>query len=192
MKPAVFLDRDGTINEDTGYVGHPDRVRMLPGAARAIRRLNAAGQRVVVVTNQSGVARGLFSTSDVEAVHCRIRELLEEEGAYVDAFYYCPHHPTEGSGPYARPCTCRKPAPGMLLRAAEEMGLDLGRCVLAGDQGGDLSCAQAAGCVGILVRTGKGERTLEDVCAGRVPRPAYVAEDLMEAAGWILSVGRKA
>ena len=95
---AIFLDRDGTINEDTGYVGQPDRVGMLPGAGRAIRMLNEAGRRVVVVTNQSGVARGLYAESDVEAVHHRIRELLAEEGARVDAFYYCPHHPTEGGG----------------------------------------------------------------------------------------------
>ena len=191
MRSAVFLDRDGTINEDTGYVGDPDRVRVLPGAGRAIRRLNEAGRPVVVVTNQSGVARGFFSEEDVETVHRRVQDLLAEEGAHIDAFHYCPHHPTVGRDPYTGPCTCRKPEPGMLLRAAEEMGLTLRGCVLVGDQESDLVCAHRAGCAGILVRTGKGEETLRNLEAGMVPRPAYVATDLFDAVGWILSVERR-
>src|SRR4051794_9602805 len=129
-RPAVFLDRDGVLIEEAHYLADPARVRPIPGAAEGIHRLNRLGIPVVVVTNQAGVARGLFPEERVREVHDRLAGLLARAGAHVDRFYYCPHHPTAGVGPYRVECACRKPRPGMLLRAAAELGLDLGRSYL--------------------------------------------------------------
>lgn len=131
--PAVFLDRDGTIIEEVEYLDRLEKMRLLPGAAEAIRLINASGMKTVVVTNQSGIARGLFDIPFVEQCHRHLREMLAKDGAFVDGIYYCPHHPTEGRGPYLRICDCRKPAPGMLLRAAEELSIDSSRSYMVGD-----------------------------------------------------------
>jgi D-glycero-D-manno-heptose 1,7-bisphosphate phosphatase len=156
LKPAVFLDRDGVVIEDSHYLGHADRIRPLPGAAEAIAGLNRAGWPVVVVTNQSGVARGLFSESDVGAVHARLAEVLREFGARIDAFHYCPHHPEAEVAAYRVECECRKPKSGMLRRAAAELGLDLAASWLVGDRVTDLEAGAAVGCRTVLVRTGYG------------------------------------
>jgi D-glycero-D-manno-heptose 1,7-bisphosphate phosphatase len=124
LKPAVFLDRDGVVIEDSAYVGTPDRVQLVPGAAEAVAALNRAGWPVVVVTNQAGVGRGLFTEADVDRVHAHIRSLLRSHGAAIDAFHFCPHHPEAELPRYRVVCECRKPQPGMLLRAAAELELD--------------------------------------------------------------------
>jgi D-glycero-D-manno-heptose 1,7-bisphosphate phosphatase len=206
MRRAVFLDRDGTISEEIGYIHAADlpRYALLPRSAEGIRRLHEAGYAVVVLTNQSGVARGYFPASQVDAVHARMRGLLAAQGAQVDGIYYCPHHP-EPAAPAdngqlppgrvaARPvpelcfdCDCRKPKAGLALRAAAELGLDLKASWMVGDKGADLGVAQSAGLKGgILVKTGYGVGTLEKLQAkGRTP--AFVASDLAGAADMILT-----
>jgi D-glycero-D-manno-heptose 1,7-bisphosphate phosphatase len=145
-RPAAFLDRDGTINEDRNYVGRADDVRLLPGAAAAIARLNAAGVPVVVVSNQSGIARGYFTLADYESVGARLAQLLAAEGAVIDATYMCPHHPT-----ITGPCDCRKPATFLYRRAATDLGLDLARSLYVGDRWHDTEPADALGGRGVLV-----------------------------------------
>ncbi len=158
--PALFLDRDGVLIEEVEYLARPEQVRLSAGAAAAIRKVNDAGWRVVVVSNQSGVARGLFPESVLPEVHRVIADgLLVEAGASVDRFYYCPHHPTEGQGRYRVECDCRKPKPGMLRKAAAELGIDLARSWMVGDRLTDLQAGAAAGCRTILVRTGYGHST---------------------------------
>lgn len=156
LKPAVFLDRDGVVIEDSHYLGDAARVRLLPRSAETIAALNGAGWVVVVVTNQSGVARGLFSLESVGAVHDRIAALLNPHGAKVDAFQFCPHHPEAELADFRSDCDCRKPKPGMLHRAAREYGLDLPASWMIGDRASDLQAGAAAGCRTVLVRTGYG------------------------------------
>jgi D-glycero-D-manno-heptose 1,7-bisphosphate phosphatase len=149
---AVFLDRDGTINADTAYVASPDAVRLLAGAGRAVGRLNRAGWRVMVVSNQSGLARGHFDEAALAATNARLRELLAAEGAALDAIYVCPHLAEGATVPrYAGECDCRKPAAGLLRRAAEHWGLDLAACWMVGDAVRDVEAGRAAGCRTILL-----------------------------------------
>ncbi len=183
-RPAVFLDRDGTIVREVDYLRSPEELRLLPHAADAIRRLNEIGFAVVVTTNQSGVARGLLTEDDLAQVHKLLAERLAKRGARLDAIYFCPHHPTAGAGPYRRECSCRKPAPGMLLRAAEELDLDLSRCFAVGDSRRDLVAGREAGCKTILVRSGYG-RGVETESADALPAD-YVADDLAAAVDWIV------
>lgn len=174
-RPAVFLDRDGTVIEEVNYLSRVDQVRLLPGAAEAIARLNRSGFAVIVVTNQAGIARGYFAEERVAEVHDRLTNLLCRAGARVDAFYYCPHHDTEGVGSYRIVCDCRKPKPGMLLAAARDHGLDLTRSWMIGDKLCDVAAGAAAGCTTVLVRTGHGAKvvlpadTAELRLAGDVP-----------------------
>lgn len=177
MTPAVFLDRDGTIIHDAHYLADPARVRLLPGAARAIARLNAAGIPVVVVTNQSGIGRGYFTEVDFRAVQARMEELLAAEGARVDAVYHCPHAPDAEP-----PCDCRKPGVGLFLRAAEEHGLDPARSWYVGDRMRDLAPAERLGGQGILVRAGA-----EHGEAERAPAHVRVVEGLVEAVDLVLA-----
>ncbi len=158
MTPAVFLDRDGVIVEEEHHLARVEQVRLVAGCAAAIRRLNQAELPVIVVTNQSGVARGLFPEERIDEVHARIDSLLAEEGAFVWRYYHCPHHPTEGVGPYRVECACRKPRPGMLLAAAADFGLDLRQSWLIGDTLTDLEAGASVGCRTILVLTGHGQR----------------------------------
>jgi D-glycero-D-manno-heptose 1,7-bisphosphate phosphatase len=189
---AVFLDRDGTINEEVGYLDRIEKIRLLPGAAGAIRRINESGMKAVVVTNQSGIARGFFDETFVARVHAHLREMLRSEGALIDAFYFCPHHPTEGRGAYLKTCGCRKPAPGMLLLAAEELRIDPNRSYMVGDTLKDIEAGTGIGARGILVRTGYGEESAASLAArpetgeGAAFRPAHVAADLREAVAWII------
>ena len=156
----MFLDRDGVLIEELEYLSNPDRVILIPRAASAVRRANDAGWRVVVVSNQSGVARGLFPESVLPMIHrVIVEQLAREAGAVIDGFYYCPHHPTEGQGIYRIDCDCRKPKPGMLLRAARELGIDTAKSWMIGDRLTDLQAGAAAGCRTILVRTGYGVST---------------------------------
>lgn len=144
-RPAAFLDRDGILNHDTGYVWQSENYVWQDGSAQAIKRLNDLGYYVFVVTNQAGVARGLYECADVDRLHGWINETLRRQGAHIDAFYYCPHHPDLGEGPYTRHCECRKPGPGMLLQAMREWPVDLGRSFMIGDKDSDLAAAEAAG-----------------------------------------------
>jgi D-glycero-D-manno-heptose 1,7-bisphosphate phosphatase len=157
MKRAVFIDRDGTINEEKEYLYRSDEFVFIPGVPQAIRMFNEAGFLVIVVTNQSGVARGYYTEEDVLQLHRHIASLLEHQGAHVDAWYFCPHHPS-GRGSYALPCRCRKPQPGMLMEAAVHFGIDLESSIMIGDKVIDLQAGDAAGCRSVLVRTGYGLR----------------------------------
>ncbi|MBN9518012.1 D-glycero-beta-D-manno-heptose 1,7-bisphosphate 7-phosphatase [bacterium] len=156
LRPAVFLDRDGVLIEDAHYVGSPDRVSLLPGAAEAVAGLNRAGWAVVVVTNQAGVAKGYFTPAAVETVHEFLAEQLAGYGARIDGFYFCPHHPEGEVAAYRVRCACRKPAPGMIRAAAADLGLDPARSWMVGDRATDLEAGAAAGCRTVLVRTGYG------------------------------------
>jgi D-glycero-D-manno-heptose 1,7-bisphosphate phosphatase len=179
LRPAVFLDRDGTLNEDFGYVHRFEDFRWLPGAKDAIRRLNAAGVYVFVVTNQSGVARGLFPESLVAEVHRSLSEHLAAQGARVDAYYYCTHTLQDQ-------CDCRKPLPGMLQRAAREHALDLTRSFVVGDRYGDVALAHAAGGRGVLVLSGYGRGEYEHHRQEWPRQPDEVTEDLSQATDLIL------
>ena len=185
-RPVVFMDRDGTLTEEVGYVNHPRRLRLLPRSAEAIRRLNGAGVAAVVVTNQAGLARGYFSEEILAAVNAALVSQLKDDGAHLDGVYVCPHHPTEGAPPYRMVCDCRKPKPGLLLRAAAELGLDLSRATLVGDKGSDLEAARAVGARAVLVLTGYGLGEWEYRRDTLPVTPDHVAEDLLGAVGWAI------
>jgi D-glycero-D-manno-heptose 1,7-bisphosphate phosphatase len=176
---AVFLDRDGTILDEVGYLNHISRFRMLPGAAAAIRRLNLAGVPVIVVTNQSGVARGFFREEMVGRIHERMARELGAAGAHVDGIYYCPHI-TEAR------CDCRKPLPGMLTRAAGEHGLEISGSGLVSDRYDDIAMGHAAGCRTILVKTGYGRGEYEWNRLRWPHRPDFVAEEIGQAVDILL------
>jgi len=176
--PAVFLDRDGTIVEDTGYLHDPDQVRLLPGAPEAVKRFAKAGYRVVLVSNQSGVARGFFDEQALARVHEKVEQLLNEQGAALDGVYYCPY--LDGSAAkveaYRRDSDLRKPSPGMLLQAAKELRIDLNRSWMIGDSASDVEAGRRAGCRTILLaRNGS-------TAAATEARPTAVASSLVEAA----------
>ena len=181
MKPACFLDRDGVIIRDVGYLSNPDELELIGGAGDAIRRLNDAGIPVVVVSNQSGVARGLFGEAQVALVHERLERELASCDARVDLIHYCPHHPTIGDGAYTIDCECRKPSPGMLRRATAELRLDLPRSFMIGDKLSDLEVAHRAGCRSILVRTGYGDDHDEAAIATVGGPPTWITKDIGEA-----------
>lgn len=186
-RPAVFLDRDGTVNEQMGYINHISRFHLLPGAAAAIRMLNRQGIPVVVVSNQSGLARGYFPEELLEEVHRKMNLLLAEQGAFLDGIYICPHHPQASVARYRQACSCRKPGTGLLVRAAEELGLDLAASFLVGDRWSDIECAVRAGCTPVLVLTGYGKGEYRYIGPDRKLQPEYVAEDLPDAVRWIIS-----
>jgi len=183
---AVFLDRDGTINEEVGYVNDLDRFILLPRVGQAIRLLNEHGLKAVVVTNQSGVARGYFPESLVHLVHQKMGDLLRLEGAYLDGIYYCPHHPEVGSPPYRKKCRCRKPATGLVEEAVNQLDIDCSRSYAIGDRGIDVEFAHQIGARGILVLTGYGKGEWEYFREQWNVKPDHVAQDLYEAVQWIL------
>ncbi len=185
-RPAVFLDRDGTLIDELGYLADPEGVRLYPGAALAVHALNEAGIPVVLVTNQSGIARGMFTEETLGQVHDRLRQLLAAEGAVLDDIRYCPHHPELGPAQYRAACLCRKPGPGMILTARERLHLDLAKSWVVGDAARDLEAGRRAGVAHlVLVRTGKGARTERD--ATEAERGDWtVVDDLPEAVRGIL------
>jgi D-glycero-D-manno-heptose 1,7-bisphosphate phosphatase len=182
--PAVFLDRDGTMIEDVGYLDRLDQIAFFPWTIDAIRALNRAGLPVVVITNQSGIARGLFSEAFVDETHRAMSARLEAGGARVDAYYYCPHHPRGTVERYAMRCDCRKPGPALIERAARDLGLDPSRSFMVGDKWLDVGAARAVGARGILVRTGLGAaqeaRPQPDLSADTI------VDNLAAAVSWIL------
>jgi len=186
---AVFLDRDGTINEEVGYLDDLDKLKIIGSAYQAIKMVNDKGMKVVVISNQSGVARGLLTEEFVRKTNDCLQNRLLQRGARIDHFYYCPHHPTEGEKPYRQNCDCRKPAPGMLLRAAADLNIDLRNSYLVGDRFLDMEAAKNAGVKGILVRTGYGSELLQDDGPDQSTadnQPDFVAADILEAIKWIL------
>lgn len=182
---AVFIDRDGTLNEDIGYVSTPDQLVLYPWAAEAVRRVNESGLLTVVITNQSGIARGMYTEETLHAIHSRMIDEFAGEGARVDAIYYCPHHPDAGDSRYRIACECRKPRTGMLVKAAREHEIDLARSFVIGDKASDIKLAENAGARGALVFTGYGRETRAH--PARWPcAPEFEAENLLEAVKQIL------
>ena len=186
MRPAIFMDRDGTLSHEVGYVNHLSRYQVFPFTVDAIRLINRAGWLAVVVTNQAGVARGYFNEELVHQVHDRLRRAVEGGGAHLDAIYACLHHPSVGQPPYRQDCDCRKPRTGLLRRAQAELGADLSRSWVIGDRHGDVQVAWNAGARGVLVKTGYGRGEWEDLAPSWPRQPALVAENVFEAVEAIL------
>ena len=189
MRRAVFLDRDGTLNVEKGYIRDIDDLELYPGAAQAVRLLNDAGIPAILVTNQTGAARGYYTIEHVHALNRRVAELLmQEAGARLDAVYFCPHY-TDGIVPeFTRECDCRKPAPGMILQAARDLpDIDLAASFVVGDKATDITFARNAGCRGILVRTGYGDQVLTGEYQNLEVEPEKVCADITEAVAYILS-----
>lgn len=187
--PAIFLDRDGTINEEVGYIKSLDKLVIIPTAFEAIRLINLSGFKAVVVTNQSGIAKALFSEAFVRKTHEQLQAALRKKGAAIDAFYYCPHHPTEGDPPYRQVCDCRKPAPGLFLQAARDMSIDLAGSFMIGDRYRDVEAAHRAGVKGVLVKTGYGADVLENIGPDQETpegKPDFIADNILQAVHWIL------
>ena len=175
LQPAVFLDRDGTINQDTGYIDSPERLFIIDGAASAIKRLNSKGFRVVVITNQSGVGRGYFTKEAADSVNKKLEEIPKREGAHLDGIYYCPHHPDDN-------CECRKPRIGLLEKAKNDLAIDFKKSYVIGDKGSDIEIAQSIGGKGILVLIGSGKDEKQKLDH----EPSYIATDLKDAVEWII------
>ena len=179
---AVFLDRDGTINEEKEYLFRPEDFTFIPGAPEAVRLLKETGFLVIVVTNQSGIGRGYYDEEAVRRLHRHMDDELARHGAGVDGYYFCPHHPHQGIGDYLKECACRKPLPGMLFDAARDFGIDFSSSFIIGDKRADIEAGSAAGCRPMLVRTGYGSAEEPNLPPG-VP----VYDDLLAAARAIVA-----
>ncbi len=185
-RPAVFIDRDGTVNEQMGYINHPSRFRLLPGAAEAIGLLNENHLLAIIVSNQSGVARGYFPMTLVHKIHALMQERLEEKGARLDGIFFCPHHPRGTVPNFAKACDCRKPQTGLIAKACGTFDIDMSRSYLIGDRCLDIETAERAGLKGILVETGYGLGDMAYILPQSPFNPAHVAPDLLQAVRWIL------
>jgi D-glycero-D-manno-heptose 1,7-bisphosphate phosphatase len=185
MRPAVFIDRDGTILDELGYVTPGSEIKIYPFSAGAITRLTEGGFPVVVITNQGGIALGMYDHAFVDQTHATLAETLAKDGAEITAWYYCPHHPEGKVAEFTGVCECRKPATGLLDAAARDLNLDLGGSWVVGDQWRDIELARRAGARGILVRTGYGAG-LEAEWPTDIARPTTICDDLMAAAEHIL------
>ncbi len=175
---GIFLDRDGTINEEVDYLSSPNDLRLIDGSADAIRIANELGVVVCVVTNQSGIARGILTEQQLEVIHDALRALLARHNAHVDAIYYCPHHPTLGDARYRNDCDCRKPNTGMITRAVKEFGIDTKQSFVIGDRMIDIQLGNAIGATPILVKTGYGSVESANTSDQKI---AYIAENLYDA-----------
>jgi D-glycero-D-manno-heptose 1,7-bisphosphate phosphatase len=184
---AIFIDRDGTLNEEVGFITDPSQFRLFDFAAEAIRLINDAGWRAIVITNQSGIARGLFTEEFLLRLHTQMQSVLWQEGARLDAIYYCPHHPEAGDPPYLQDCVCRKPKPGLMERAARDFDLVLRECFVVGDRHRDVELGLAAGARSVMVMTGGGREEYLKDSALWTRQPDRVAENLLDAVKWILS-----
>ena len=185
-KIAVFLDRDGTVSEEVGYVNHIKRFKLLPKSAQAIKLLNKKKILGIVVTNQSGVARDYFTEELVNDVHNKMRKILRKNGAHLDAIYYCPHHPTVGPQEYRMDCDCRKPKIGMLKRAETDFNIALEKSYMIGDRMKDVIFGHKVGMKSILVLTGYGLGEYEHQREKWTEQPEYIAKDLLDAVRWII------
>ena len=184
---AVFIDRDGTLSEEVGYINHPSRFRLFPFAAEAVRLLNDHHWLAIVVTNQAGVARGYFSEEMVGEVHARLKQQIESLGARLDAIYYCAHHPTVGHAPYRLDCDCRKPKPGLIHCAMKDFDIDLSRSWVIGDRYVDVELARNAGAHSALVMTGYGRGEWEHQRTWWQTEPELVGEDVLAAVKQIIA-----
>ena len=184
LRPAVFLDRDGTLNVDAGYLDCKERLILFPWSVESVRLLRRAGYAVVVVTNQSGVARGMIEESFVEEVHQIIQSRLVDIGEKLDGHYYCPHEPSASVEAFRVDCDCRKPKPGLVTRAARDLGLDVERSIVVGDKWSDIGLAKQTGARGVLVRTGYGRSQEKNRQEGL--SADAVVDTLMDAVNWIL------
>ncbi len=190
-RTAVFLDRDGTINVDTGYPSDYGQVEIYPRSYEAVRRLNSAGLPVIVLTNQSGIGRGLLTEENLRLIHEKMKASFQKENARLDAFYYCPHYELSALPHYRVDCDCRKPNTGLALRAAGDFGLDLARSYMVGDKVEDIALGLNINASPVLVLTGYGRESLAKLGETGV-KPAHVAEDVLDAAVWILAQEKKA
>jgi D-glycero-D-manno-heptose 1,7-bisphosphate phosphatase len=188
-QPAVFIDRDGTISEEVGYVNHPSRFQLYPYSAPAIKLLNDNGWLAIVVTNQAGVARGYFSEDVVKQIHQRLQQELLAASARLDAIYYCVHHPTVGEPPYRLDCDCRKPKAGLITRARSEFEIDLSSSWMVGDRYSDIELARNARVQSCFVLSGYGRGEYEYQRAGWKFHPDLVCDNLLEAVKTIVSYG---
>jgi D-glycero-D-manno-heptose 1,7-bisphosphate phosphatase len=186
LTPAVFIDRDGTLNEDCGYIADPKDLVLYPFAGQAVRLLNDNGVKAIVVTNQSTVARGYCSEQMIEVIHGKLRDELQKEGAHLDAVYYCPHHPEVGEAQYQIDCCCRKPKAGMLHQAAREHNIDLGRSFVIGDKTLDIEMAKSVGARGVLVLTGYGHDSVRRL-ESKALQPDLISENILDAIKTILA-----
>ena len=185
LRRACFLDRDGVVIEEENYISDPGKVRLCEGIAPAIKALQAADYLVVVVSNQSGVARGLFTMKALEAVQARVEKLLRAEGVVVDAWYNCPHHPKGTVPEYSIDCDCRKPRPGMLLKAVKDLSLKIDRCLMIGDKTSDIEAGFNAGCrTAALVMTGHGA---EQNLSATILKRAIIADNVSDAVDKLLA-----
>jgi len=182
---AVFLDRDGTLNKDAGYPGDFGQVEIYPGSYEAVKMINEAGLLAVVVSNQSGVGRGLFGEAQVEAIHREMGAAFAARGARIDAFYFCPHFEGSADPRYALACACRKPQPGLALRAAADLGLDLARSYMVGDKPDDIVFARNIGASPVLVLTGQGRSARGRLRSAGI-EPDHVSAGVLTAARWIV------
>jgi len=176
---VVYLDRDGTLNFDPGYLNQPDQLQLLPGVGQAVARLNRAGFKTVVLSNQSGLARGLITTEQLDAIHRRLRELLAADGARLDGIFICPHHPEDA-------CSCRKPSPGLVLRARQELGLAPDHAIVIGDKASDVGLARNIGATAVFVSSGHHPEEEQARMADQGLAPDFTARDLAGAVKWIL------
>ncbi len=185
-RPTLFLDRDGVLTVENSYVTRPEDLQLEAGAGEAVRALNAAGVLAVVVSNQSGVARGLMTEQDMADVHARLEQLLGEAGAKLDGAYYCPNHLEGTVERFSRDDSCRKPQTGMIDAAVRDLGIDLSRSAMVGDQLTDVELAERAGIPCVLVETGKGSISFEQARATGLPVAALVP-GVLDAARWMVA-----
>jgi len=185
-KRAVFIDRDGTMTVEGGYINDPNRLVLLPRCARAIKKLNGNGVLAFLATNQAGIARGYFNEETLKSTLKRLELLLKTEDAYLDALYYCPHHPSVGKPPYRKKCNCRKPLTGMLEKGAKDFSLDLTQCFVIGDKVSDAELGKNSGAKSVIVKTGYGEGEIRSEKMDKV-NPDFIAEDILDAVEWILN-----
>jgi len=184
MNKAVFLDRDGTIVEDIGYLNSPEQIKFIPGSIEAIKILNEAGYKVIVITNQAGVARGLVTEDMLQTIDKVMHKNILNGGGHLDALYYCPHHPEHGVYPYRQVCECRKPHTGLIKRAMRDQNLDLSKSFMIGDKASDVEAGKRAGTKTVLVLSGRGKESKKDL----KEKPDHIANDLLDAVKWVLSI----
>jgi D-glycero-D-manno-heptose 1,7-bisphosphate phosphatase len=186
-RPAVFMDRDGTMTVEGGYINHPSRLQLIGGTADAVRMLNDNGLLAVVTTNQAGVARGYFTEDLIHVVHGKMKDLLQERGAQLDGVYYCPHHPREGTADYRKDCDCRKPRPGMIQQACRDLPVDLERSYMVGDKISDSEFGHCLGLRTVMVMTGYGLGEYEYQRQVWKDQPDHIADNLLDAVKWIVA-----
>jgi len=186
LNPAVFFDRDGTLIEEVGYIDTPDKIKLIPAADRAVRLLKEIGYKIIIVSNQSGVARGYFDESTVQSINQQVVDLFAAKEAIIDAIYYCPHHPRAADENYGRKCECRKPKPGMFLKAASEHNIDLSKSIMIGDKFSDVQAGKNLKMFSIMVLTGFGKGEWEKMKKEGIEQvPDLVTENVYEAALYI-------